>query len=248
MDDNPSMITLDLTAGDGDLVHRATLPKASLCTSATYFASMLAGGFREALPDVQCGAVRIEVPPLAGADAARLARFCNLLGGIAQPAPADVAFADALLYVGALEIAQACSNAVTAVLDLWGQRPCCTTVAVPAGAEAHVPDPIDPLALSELAKTALLAYAVRLRAEACDAPLDSNILPRPRRLVFDAQRFWDRACGPARDCNGDGDEPPCRASGAQNPPMPAPGVARPLLPRPGRGTDRDCAHASDQYQ
>ncbi|AVK74609.1 hypothetical protein pqer_cds_187 [Pandoravirus quercus] len=218
MDDDQSMITLDLTAGDDGLVHRATLPKAALCASATYFASMLVGGFREALPDVQCDVVRVEVPPLAGADAARLARFCDLLGGIAQPAPADVAFADALRYVGALGIAQACSDAVTAVLDLWGQRPCRTTVAVPAGAEAHVPDPVDPATLSELAKTVLLAYAVRLRAEACDAPLDSNMLPRPRRLVFDAQRFWERTCGPARDSNGDDDEPPCRASSAQNPP------------------------------
>ncbi|AGO82202.1 hypothetical protein pdul_cds_244 [Pandoravirus dulcis] len=205
-------ITIDLVAGDEGPVYRTTLPKAPLCASSAYFASMLDGGFREAVSDSPGAVVRVEVPPLARANVGRLARFCGILGGVVQPVAADVAFADALRYVGAAGVARACSESMATALDLWGERPCGGPDA-PLGTHT---DPVDPVRLAELAKFVLLAYAVRLRAEACDAPLDPQVLPRPRRLVFDASRFWERACARAMDRNDD-DQPLCRRGDAREP-------------------------------
>ncbi|BCU03455.1 epstein-barr virus nuclear antigen 3 incomplete domain containing protein [Pandoravirus japonicus] len=208
-------ITLDLAAGDDGPVYRAALPKAPLCASSAYFASMLDGGFREAVSDSPGAVVRVEVPPLAGATVGRLARFCSLLGGAVQPVAADIAFADALRYVGAAGVARACSKSMAAALDLWGDGPCDGPDALP-GAQTDARNPVEPVRLAELAKFVLLAYAVRLRAEACDAPLDPQVLPRPRRLVFDASRFWERACAHATDRDDDG-QPLCRRGDAREP-------------------------------
>lgn len=208
-------ITLDLAGGDEGPVYRATLPKAVLCASSAYFASMLAGGFREAVSDSPGAVVRVEVPPLARATVGRLARFCSLLGGVVQPVAADIAFADALRYVGATDVARACSESIAAALDLWSEKPCGGPDA-PLGTQTNAPDPVEPVRLAELAKFVLLAYAVRLRAEACDAPLDHQALPRPRRLVFDASRFWERACAHVADRDGD-DQPLCRRGDAREP-------------------------------
>nr|UMO78993.1 hypothetical protein [Pandoravirus belohorizontensis] len=208
-------ITLDLAGSDEGPVHRATLPKARLCASSAYFASMLDGGFREAAPGSPGAVVRVEVPPLARATDGRLARFCSLLDGTVQPVAADIAFADALRYVGAADVARACSETMAVALDLWGVRPCDGTDA-PLDTQTNAPDPVAPVRLSELAKFILLAYAVRLRAEACDAPLDRQVLPRPRRLVFDVSRFWERACAHATDRDDD-DQPLCRRGDAREP-------------------------------